>query len=232
MAAAQAEIIFSMVRDDEAAQSVWLDAHTGALSAMRRGAVAIECSTVSRAWANHLHDACRQAGHGCLDAPVIGSRPKADAGELVFVTGGDEGVLRRVEPVLLAMGSKVHHAGAGGAGSTLKLVINALFGIQVAALAELIGLLGPDDLGKAMEIFADSPAASPAIKTILAGMLAGDYTPVFPLELAEKDFGYAQSLAKADELVPLVSATRSVLRQAMARGWEHDNMTGLARLYH
>src|SRR5512143_2476513 len=45
-AAASAEFVVAMIRHDAASQAVWLDPDHGALAAMERGAVAIECSTL------------------------------------------------------------------------------------------------------------------------------------------------------------------------------------------
>jgi 3-hydroxyisobutyrate dehydrogenase len=46
-AATGAEIVIAMVRDDGASRRVWLDAETGALAAMGRQAIAIDCSTLT-----------------------------------------------------------------------------------------------------------------------------------------------------------------------------------------
>ena len=46
-AAQQADIVFSMVRDDAASRSVWLDGKTGALAGMAADTLAIEYSTLS-----------------------------------------------------------------------------------------------------------------------------------------------------------------------------------------
>lgn len=232
-AAASADVVFSMVRDDEAAWAVWLDPETGALGGMANGSVAVECSTVTPGWARQLHEACSVARISCLDAPVAGSRPQAEAGQLIFLAGGEEAVLRRVEPVLKAMGGAVHLAGAAGAGAGLKLLVNALFGIQVAAVAELFGLARLSGLDPAcvMAIVAETPAASPAARVAIASMTAQSFAPLFPTELVRKDFGYAQSQAPSLERVPLIAATLAVLDQAVDRGWGSDNLTGIVRLY-
>ncbi|MCA9687281.1 MAG: hypothetical protein KC457_34290, partial [Myxococcales bacterium] len=44
-----------------------------------------------------------------LDAPVVGSRPQADAGALVFLVGGEAGELERARPILATMGAAIHH---------------------------------------------------------------------------------------------------------------------------
>lgn len=57
-AAVDADVVISMVRDDEASESVWLHTKTGALHNMKAGAIGIESSTLSSTgsgnWAKHL----------------------------------------------------------------------------------------------------------------------------------------------------------------------------------
>lgn len=232
-AASGAEIVLSIVRDDAAARAVWLDPESGALAGMAKGGVAIESSTVTPDAAKALHQACTAAGVSCLDAPVAGSRPQAEAGQLIFLVGGEEGVLRRIEPILLAMGGAAHLAGGPGAGAILKLMVNTLFGVQVAAMAELIGLARHSgvDAGRAVEIIGGTPTASPSAKGAAAGMLAGNFAPMFPIQLVAKDFGYAAELAGAEARAPLLAATRAVFARALAAGMGDDNLTGIIRLY-
>src|SRR5438552_708500 len=76
--------------------------------------------------------------------------------------------------IFSAVGSAAHHVGPVGAGATLKLVVNALFGTQVAAIAELLALLrgsGCDAVAMA-EVLSSIPVTSPAAKGALALMLA------------------------------------------------------------
>src|SRR5207302_7427295 len=47
-AAVEADAVVTMVADDEASRAVWL-AGNGAAAAMKAGAIAIECSTISHA---------------------------------------------------------------------------------------------------------------------------------------------------------------------------------------
>lgn len=232
-AAADAEIVLSMVRDDEAAGVVWFDSEAGALAGMAEGAIAIDSSTVTLAAAMGLHRACAAAGIACLDAPVAGSRPQADSGQLIFLVGGDESVFRRVEPILLAMGSAAHRVGGPGAGAVIKLMVNTLFGVQVASMAELIGLARRNGLdpARAIEIIGATPAASPAAKGAAAGMLAGHFAPMFPIELAAKDFAYAESLAGSPTQAPMLVAARAVFARALSAGLGQDNLTSVLRLY-
>ncbi|HET9517064.1 MAG TPA: NAD(P)-binding domain-containing protein, partial [Actinoplanes sp.] len=79
-AATQCDLVLSMLRDDDAGREVWLAPDTGALAAMAPGTVAVDCSTVSPTFSTELAARCALRGVDFLDAPVLGSRPQADAG--------------------------------------------------------------------------------------------------------------------------------------------------------
>lgn len=232
-AATGADFVLSMVRDDEASRSVWLDAETGALAGMSPGAVAIESSTLSPGWIRELGLAAANRGLILLDAPVSGSRPQADAASLIFFVGGAEEGFRKAEPVLQAMGRLIHHVGALGMGSLVKLATNTMLGVQAAVLAELIGMLKRSgaDPTRALGAVASTAVWSPFSQGASSAMLAGSFAPQFPAELIEKDFGYAEAAAGGAELAPTMAAVRSVYRRAMDAGLGKDNFTGIVRLF-
>ena len=233
-AAANAEFVISMVRDDEASHTVWLDTDNGALAGMTEGAIAIESSTLSIEWIRQLGATIERRGYDFVDAPVAGSRPQADAGQLIYFAGGNGPVVERCTPILRAMSIAVHHTGPSGSGTTVKLCVNALFGIQVAALAELIGLLKKSgmDVAKTIEILGATPLCSPAAKGAAASMLAGNFTPLFPVELIEKDLRYTQAAAAAySASLPMTDATRTIMANALSNGMGADHLTCIARLY-
>lgn len=233
-AATGADIVFTMVRDDDAARAVWLDPATGALAAMKPGALAIDCSTVSQSFAKALHAAADRAGVDCLDAPVLGSRPQADAGALIFLAGGAAATLDRARLVLAVMGSAVHPLGPSGSGAAAKLILNALFGIQVTAIAEVLGLaarmgFAPADIAA---VIAETPVASPAMKGAMSSMIGSAFAPMFPVDLVAKDFGLiADAASTASSTMPLAGAARAVFEGARAVGLGEENLTAVAKLY-
>ena len=228
-AARGADFVISMVRDDEASRSVW----RAALAAMRPGAVAIESSTLSLEWTRELGRLAHDAGITLLDAPVSGSRPAAEAAQLVYLVGGDVAVLARAESVLKAMGSAIHHVGPLGAGTLAKLATNALLGIQVTALAEVTGLLqrNGSDVARTLQAIAATPVWAPVANYLAGSMLNADFRPQFPVALIDKDFGYAVDAAGSEAVVPTLAAARAVFKAAIDRGLGDDNMTGVARLF-
>lgn len=167
-AAKDADVVISMVTDDDASRQVWLDETDGALRSIGPKTIAIECSTLTPAWIQALGRQVARAGVGLLDAPVVGTRPQAQAGQLVFLVGGASETLAEVQPILMAMGSTVHHIGPAGSGALMKLAVNALFGIQVAALGEVLGLLqkGGIAVDPAVEVLGSMAVTSPALRGV------------------------------------------------------------------
>ena len=174
-----------------------------------------------------------QRGLAFIEAPVAGSRPQAEAAQLVYFVGGDEVVADRARPVLNAMGSAVHFAGPLGTGALVKLATNALMGVQVTVFAEIIGLFqtaGADAAG-ALKAIAATPAWSPSANYLTGSMLAGNFAPQFPVELIEKDFGYVLREAGDPGAAPTISAAHGVFQRAIEQGLGAENMTGVVRLF-
>ena len=231
-AAAGAAFVVTMVRDDEASRRVWLDPDNGALAGMAAGAVAIESSTLTAGWIRELGHAVAECGVALLEAPVSGSRVQADAGQLVYFVGGDDTTLARAEPVLKAMGSTVHHIGPLGSATLVKLSTNALLGVQITVLAELIGLLrrSGGDAGRALQAVAGTAVWSPVANYLSGSMLTGDFSPQFPVELIEKDFNYTVQVAGSAAAAPTIAAARDVFRAAIGAGLGELNMTAVVKL--
>jgi 3-hydroxyisobutyrate dehydrogenase-like beta-hydroxyacid dehydrogenase len=229
-----ADVVFSMLRDDEASQRVWLGRADGALAGMRKGALAVECSTLTPAHVSQLAASARSASIEFIEAPVVGSRPQAESGSLVFLAGGDALALDRARPILARMGSQVHHLGATPAGANAKLFVNALFGVQVAALAELLGFAKAAqlDLEKLFSALETLPVLSSAAKGAAVGMLARRFESMFPVQLVSKDLRYVLAAAEAvSSSLPVTRSVGDVFNAAMAAGLADENLTATAKLY-
>lgn len=224
-AASGADVIISMVADDNASGLVWLGAD-GALAGAGPGTVCVECSTVSVGWTRTLAEKVHGAGCEFLDAPVTGSKSQAASGELNFICGGDAATLEKARPVLAAMSKKILHAGPTGSGALLKLINNFVCGVQVAALAEALAMIERAglDRAKALEIIANGAPGSPLVKAVSARMTASDYTPNFLLRLMAKDLSYAANEGSnlSVELLTAAAALRQFQRGIAAGHGEKD----------
>lgn len=233
-ASKDADFVMCMLRDDKASRSVWCDDKNGALAGMKPGAVAIDCSTLTVDWVRELNQNCIDKNIVFLDAPVAGSRPQAEAAQLTFFVSGNKIAFQQVKLILNAIGNMVLYAGSSGAGTSIKLAVNALFGIQLAAMGELVGFLKATglDVNHALEILTSTPVCSPAAKVAAFTMLAEVFTPMFPIDLVEKDFRYAVTTAKENHVsTPMTLAALSVFQKAVEKGFGEDNITGVAQLY-
>ncbi|GLS18247.1 3-hydroxyisobutyrate dehydrogenase [Labrys miyagiensis] len=232
-AASGAAFIISMLRDDAASRRAWLEKRTGALAAMSSSAITIESSTLSIDWVRELAGQFELACKTFIDAPVAGSRPHADLGQLVFLAGGDSDALQRAKSVLLDMGAAVHHAGPSGAGTITKLAVNALFGIQVLAMAEVVETIRRQgfDPAQTVEIIGATAVFSTAARAAAASMLAGNFAPLFPIELVEKDFRYVMKAAGSAKAAPMAALARAIFARGIREGYGHENLTGIVQLY-
>jgi 3-hydroxyisobutyrate dehydrogenase len=228
-AATGADVIVSMVADDKASRSVWLEPD-GALAGVTPGAIAIESSTLTPAWIRELAEATAKGGAVLLDAPVTGSRIQAAEGQLLFLVGGDAAVLDRVRDVFDAMGRGVVHLGPSGSGALVKLVNNFVCGVQAASLAEAVAMIERSGLDRerALGVLQDGAGGSPVVKGVSKRMVERDYAVNFKLELMGKDLTYA--IGEGERLgVTLETATAAlgVFRRAVAQGLGEKDMAAV-----
>jgi len=195
-AASEADVVFSMLPSPEVvAQVAW--GAEGFLRKMKKHAVWVDCSTVNPSFSREAHQAAERQGVEFLDAPVAGTKPHAENGELVFFVGGGQAALDVVEPLLKFMGSKVVHVGAVGQGSALKMVVNAMLAQAMLAFSEAV-LFG-EKLGLPRALLLDAlptmPVSAPFIKAKAEKIRADDYDAQFPLEWMYKDLHLAAMTA-------------------------------------
>jgi len=231
-AAAGASIVLSMPADDDASRELWLGPH-GALSAMLAGSIAIDCGTISPEWVKQLHQEAEAQGVRMMDAPVTGSRPQANAGELTFLVGADPGTLEAARPVLEAMSKSIVHLGPVGSGALLKLINNFLCGVQVASFAEALAWIerSPLDRAQALDFLKSGAAGSPIFKGMSERMTARTYEVFFLLRLMEKDMRYAQqAAAAADVTLTTAACSNKLFERAEAAGYGERDMSSVVEI--
>ncbi|VAW91411.1 hypothetical protein MNBD_GAMMA22-2707 [hydrothermal vent metagenome] len=228
------DVVISMLTDDKASQSVWLETKTGALSGLHKDTVVIECSTVTPQWSIELSNNIRAMDAQFIEAPVIGSRPQAENSQLIHLIGGEKNILKKVQDVLSVNSSAIHYIGSVGHAMSMKLAVNGLFGVQVAALSEMLGTLSRVGIDKnsTLSLLSKLPITSPALIGIGLGMSEDNYTPLFPVDLVEKDFSYLLQLAKDQSAsIPMANAALDVYQKAQSSGFGDNNISGVVKMY-
>jgi 3-hydroxyisobutyrate dehydrogenase len=230
-AAQGADFIFAMVADDDASRGVWLG-DDGALAGAKAGAVSVESSTLTPDWVRELGRHAQAKGCPFLDAPVGGSRPAAESGELRFFVGGDPQTYEAARPALAAVGSKMDLLGPVGAGATWKLINNQLAAAQIAALAEALEVAKKAGFRdeQISDLILGAAPASPIVKLKLPRMLARDFEPAdFAVHLMLKDARYAAALAEAlDAPADMISSAAKAFARAEAKGLGAKDVAAVA----
>ncbi len=232
-ATTEADIVISMVRDNEASKDVWFNDETGAVSGMKKNAIAIESSTLTPSWIKEMAALFKKKEISFLEAPVSGSRPQADTAQLVFFVAGDQIAFDRISPVLEKMGSKINFLGEPGNGAVTKLVTNALLGIQVAALSELISVINKNNADVSMVLDAVSKTSSwaPVNGYLSSTIINQAFSPQFPIELITKDFDYIATINNGNESLSLLKRVSEIFHEGIDKGLGSLNMTGVSKLY-
>ena len=232
-AARGADIVISVVGDDAASRGVWLG-ERGALVAMRPGAIALECTTLSIGWVRELEAQAQAHGVRFVDAPMAGSKDAAAAGQLTLFVGATPGLFDELHPVLASFASSVIHFGPTGTGAMYQLINNMIAASHITALAEGIAMAEKAglDMSTVIKTITTGAVGSPIVKMKVQQVVQRDHSDTnFALRWMHKDLTYA--LRAADELgVPLPAAAlaHELLRMAMQKGWADQDFAVVAEL--
>lgn len=222
-----ADVVISMVTADEASKFVWLDEKSGALKNMKPGAIAIECSTLSLNWIHELSAHAKSQKITLFDAPVLGSLPQAEAGQLIFTVGADQEISDNLMKVFMSLGSKIEVMGKVGAGMATKLAANTYFAAQIVALKKSVELVSGSNVSQSnlLKLFSEIPAMSPALKGLIGLILANDHKPRFTPELISKDIRYAKLESKDSDNFYL--GLIAEFEKAKTKGLGQQNITAI-----
>jgi 3-hydroxyisobutyrate dehydrogenase len=198
-AASDVDVLISMLPAPPQVEEAMFGAR-GAFAALRPGATWVDMSTSTPAVGRRAADEGRSRGVAVADAPVSGMVRGAVEGRLQIFVGADRDDFERILPVLGAMGDpeRIFHVGGRGAGYAVKLCLNLLWFVHVAAAAEVLqlGVRAGVDLDLLRRSLAASPASSLVIERDILPVFAGDYDESFTLDLVTKDLGLALALGE------------------------------------
>ena len=228
-AVAGADAVVTLLTDGAATEEVLVE--RGALAAMAADAVLVQSGTVGVDAAARIGAAARTAGVAFVDAPVSGSRVPAERGELIILAGAGAEARRRAQPLLAAMGKRIHWTGDVGDGQRLKLVLQAWLVMLLESLAETIAIAetaGVDPTAF-LEAIADGPLDMPYAQLKGSAMRDRAFAPAFPLALVGKDARLATEIAGADaaRVAPMLELVIARCAEAVAAGHGEEDMAAI-----
>jgi 3-hydroxyisobutyrate dehydrogenase len=231
-AATSAEVVIAMLADDAASRDAWLG-QDGALAAMASQTIAVECSTLSPDWIAELHAAVTNRGLRMIEAPVTGSRPQAEAGQLNFLAGADNDTLVAVTPVLRSMSKEILHLGPVGSGAQLKLINNFLCAVQVTSFAEALAWMERTGLrlDTALDFLKRGAPGSGILSAMSERMTRRTYDVNFLLRLMAKDVRYAHAAAEKLGIdLSMSSSAEELFRKAQEVGLGEKDMSAVVEV--
>ena len=229
-AAAAAGLAITMVVDSPEVEAV-LFGPDGAAEGLEDGGLAVDMSTIAPSASRAVAERLGERGIAFLDAPVTGSKPKAEDGTLTIMVGGEAADFGRALPLFEAMGKLVLHVGPQGHGSMVKLINNTVAAVNTAAVAEgiAVGRAAGLDLDKLLEVIAAGSGASAMLDLKARRIIERDYEPLFKLGHMLKDVRHC--LAEARSLgteMRVAAAAETLYADADEAGHYDDDFAAVA----
>jgi 3-hydroxyisobutyrate dehydrogenase len=210
-----AGIVVTVLSDAEVVEGVVRQA------APTAGTIWLQQATVGVAGCERLAAVAEELGLVYVDAPVLGTKGPAEAGQLTVLASGPDEVREAVTPVLDAIGARTLWLGAAGAGSRLKLVMNSWVLTIVEGVAESLTLaraLGLDPQ-QFLDVVRGGGLDAPYVQAKGAAMLSGEFEAQFPLWGAAKDARLIEEAAAGAGVdLAVISAARRHFERAVADG--------------
>jgi len=219
-AARDREVIWMCVSDTKAVEQV-LFGPNGAEQSLVPGMVIADSSTISPSATRQFAERVRAKGVDWVDAPMTGSKIGAANASLIFMVGGDEAVIAKIQPLFDAMGKQVFRMGETSKGQAAKLVMNLQIALIYEGFAEALTL--------ATKLGVDAETLIPLVQATMVRsgvvdykapfILHRDFTPNFPLRLMHKDIRLALDAARESRIkLPGLEAVKEVYDLASEEG--------------
>jgi len=222
--AQKCDLILSCVTDDAAVRSVYTGPE-GVLRHAKPETVVLEMSTISPETSREIARLATAGGIHVLDVAISGSTPAAERGELILFAGGNPNIFEAAAPVFRAFAKKFFHLGPSGAGTTMKLVVNAILGLEMQAIAEASALGQKAGLNRnvLLEVLSQTAVIAPAHVGKLGKAAIDDYSPQFPLRLMNKDFRLILDMARTKNArMPATEAAFQISNFALPGDGDED----------
>ncbi len=215
-----AEVVWMCVSDTKAVEGL-LFGPGGVDQSIAEGMVVVDSSTISPSATRRFADRLKARGADYVDAPITGSKIAAENGSLIFMAGGDESALARLQPLFQAMGKQVFHMGETSKGQATKLVMNLQIALIYEGFAEALTLgakLGVD-ISRLLPLVQASMVRSGVVDYKAPFVLKRDFSANFPLRLMLKDIHLALDAAKESRVrLPGLEAVEEVYDLAAEEG--------------
>jgi 3-hydroxyisobutyrate dehydrogenase-like beta-hydroxyacid dehydrogenase len=237
-AAADAEVLITMLADDRAVRSVLLGAgpeQTPAIDALAPEAIHMSASTIGIECSKELEREHRVRRQGYVATPVIGRAEAARDKALWVIAAGAEDAVERCRPLMEALSRGITIAGREPWKANLtKIGVNFMLATVLETFGEAYAMLEKSglDLHAFLDVVNNGAFRSPVYANYGAMIADRKYEPAgFSLKLGLKDTELALEAAKAVQApLPFASVLRDHYLQALAYGHGELDWSALAEV--
>ena len=210
-----------------------LEVARGLAPALQKGAVVLDCSTVSAGTARQAAELIEPRGADFLDCPVSGGVEGARDGTLAIMVGGKPEAYERAQPILQALGRTIAHFGPVGSGEAAKATNQIMVAGIVEAIAEAMAFAHAEGLplDKLIATLGKGAGSSWYFVHRAPNMARGSYPAGFRVRLHQKDLGICHDMAaRFGTALPVVERMRAEYAELIARGYGDEDVSATFRL--
>lgn len=232
-ASARADVVMSMLADDQATEDVTFG-DKGIAEGLKPGAVHVANSTISTALARRLASEHSKRGQGYLSVPVFGRPDAAEGKRLIVAVAGRAELVERFRPVFDAIGRRTFVVGAEPwQANALKLCGNFMIASMMEAFGEAFATMRKADVDQ--HLFLDvmnELFGSPVYKGYGTAMANEVFEPAgFAMKLGLKDMRLVLQVAQEVAApMPLASLLHDHFLAGVAQGNGEIDWCGIARV--
>ena len=226
-AANDADIVITMLTDDEAVEKVLSD--QGFQENLKKGSTVVDMSSIKPKIAIKYGNLLKEKGFNFLDAPVSGGTIGAEQATLAIMVGGDQKVFDQIKDVLKVMGNPTL-VGLIGSGQVSKLANQIIVGVTIGAVAEAITLCEKAgvDGNKFIKALSGGFADSKILQNHGKRMIDKDFSPKGKVSTHLKDMNNILECAgDFNTKLPISNLIKEMFKSLVQNGNDNDDHSAL-----
>jgi len=200
---------------------------------LARGALVIDCSTVSADTARWAAKLLGERSVEFIDAPVSGGVEGARNGALAIMCGGERAAFDAARPVLGAMGKTIEHFGPSGSGQATKATNQIMCAGIIRACAEAMAFAGAHNLplDRVVSTLGAGAGSSWYFVHRAPNMVREAYPAGFRVKLHAKDLAICHDMAARFGVeLPVVESMLAEYAQLIEQGYGDEDISATHRL--
>ncbi|MDR2406399.1 MAG: NAD(P)-dependent oxidoreductase [Deltaproteobacteria bacterium] len=226
-----ADLLFTMVADDQALESILNDENMALMSPL---GLHVSHSTVSPALIKRLSTKLIKSGREHLSAPVMGRPAAAASGSLKLLLAGSSSAKELARPYLEPLGEFFDFGEEPASSLNVKLAFNFMIVSLIETLSEAFSFVDKNsvDPRKFQELITATLFSAPAVKTYGELILKGDFDQAgFLLSLGAKDLNLVIDQSKSSKVpLPIAQIVENRFVRAKNRNWENKDWCVISEL--